>query len=608
MAKQRRFEYRDATSEKFWCIELNGSNHTVVYGRIGSKGQTKTKEFPSPEKAKTACQKLIDQKTGKGYKEVGSSSKKKPTRKPIAKKSVAKKPTKKTKTKTAAKQPKSAKRTSKKVSRKQTAKKSKQFLVEVKAELPIFNFKNKRTKDPVDLKLLDGFMHTDDSLLEYADDFGLTLSGGFVRCELDKQTKKLFIITDYDSPVEISKSDLKRIKDDTVGQWSDGVGEGCFDDFCETSGFGVETCLSKVIVSQTKGLAKTPSTWKPDQKKLVGGWKKAMVKNQPKGSKKEFKDLLLAIYNNKIRKVESLLGKVNLNHWQNLSGGDSYLVEGQTPLTCAVEQGHSKLACLLLDHGAEPEFPREDEDAPIHCCKNKECVKLILDSGVSASAKSKKYDSGLPLHRECILNDKESVKLLIKHGANPNAKNDFKKTPLELAAGHSFAGSVKVLLDAGAKLTEEVFCQAASSVAYDEYEEKEVVKLIKLLLKSGAKVTKKVIFGAMDFTSAERLKALLSTGFDANHAPWAFYSNSDKKRLLELAAENGTEQGLVAILLKHGADPNLCPGVLDLAIDNEDEKMVRQLLKAGARANRKQVDAAKDKLPKLAKLMERSLK
>jgi predicted DNA-binding WGR domain protein len=69
MAK-REFEFSDGKSEKFWNVELVGSSHTVHYGRKGTKGQTRTKDFATPEAAQKSYDKLITQKTKKGYVEV----------------------------------------------------------------------------------------------------------------------------------------------------------------------------------------------------------------------------------------------------------------------------------------------------------------------------------------------------------------------------------------------------------------------------------------------------------------------------------------------------------------------------------------------------------
>ena len=63
----RLFEFHDGGSDKFWIIELDGTSHTVRYGRQGTDGQTKTKDFASEAEAQKSYEKLIAQKTKKGY-------------------------------------------------------------------------------------------------------------------------------------------------------------------------------------------------------------------------------------------------------------------------------------------------------------------------------------------------------------------------------------------------------------------------------------------------------------------------------------------------------------------------------------------------------------
>lgn len=65
----RTFRFSDAKSHKFWNIELAGNGYTVTYGKVGTAGQTSSKEFASPEAAEAAAEKLIREKTGKGYTE-----------------------------------------------------------------------------------------------------------------------------------------------------------------------------------------------------------------------------------------------------------------------------------------------------------------------------------------------------------------------------------------------------------------------------------------------------------------------------------------------------------------------------------------------------------
>lgn len=69
-APKRYFELRDDDSAKFWELALDGAQHVVRYGKIGSAGQMRLKTFASPAAASADAAKLIAEKTGKGYREV----------------------------------------------------------------------------------------------------------------------------------------------------------------------------------------------------------------------------------------------------------------------------------------------------------------------------------------------------------------------------------------------------------------------------------------------------------------------------------------------------------------------------------------------------------
>ena len=67
----RRFELIEGNSSKFWEVEQAGSDLNVRWGRIGTAGQSQTKPFADAAKATAAMAKLVTEKTGKGYAEVG---------------------------------------------------------------------------------------------------------------------------------------------------------------------------------------------------------------------------------------------------------------------------------------------------------------------------------------------------------------------------------------------------------------------------------------------------------------------------------------------------------------------------------------------------------
>jgi DNA ligase-1 len=64
---KRYFEFVDDSSSKFWEIWMEGNDVTTQWGRIGTTGQTKTKTFADEAKAKKEYDKLLAEKTGKGY-------------------------------------------------------------------------------------------------------------------------------------------------------------------------------------------------------------------------------------------------------------------------------------------------------------------------------------------------------------------------------------------------------------------------------------------------------------------------------------------------------------------------------------------------------------
>jgi DNA ligase-1 len=66
-AAKRYFELVDGNSAKFWEISSSGNDVTVRFGRIGTNGQSQTKTFSDSDAAARHAEKLIGEKTAKGY-------------------------------------------------------------------------------------------------------------------------------------------------------------------------------------------------------------------------------------------------------------------------------------------------------------------------------------------------------------------------------------------------------------------------------------------------------------------------------------------------------------------------------------------------------------
>ncbi|PQO44094.1 DNA ligase [Blastopirellula marina] len=67
--EKRYFEFVDGKSSKFWEIALDGLAVSVRYGKIGTAGTEKVKEFADSAAAEKHAAKLVAEKTAKGYEE-----------------------------------------------------------------------------------------------------------------------------------------------------------------------------------------------------------------------------------------------------------------------------------------------------------------------------------------------------------------------------------------------------------------------------------------------------------------------------------------------------------------------------------------------------------
>lgn len=69
VSEKRYFEFFEDNSHKFWEISIADGSLTTRWGRVGTDGQSKTKEFASVAAAQAEASKLVAEKTKKGYQE-----------------------------------------------------------------------------------------------------------------------------------------------------------------------------------------------------------------------------------------------------------------------------------------------------------------------------------------------------------------------------------------------------------------------------------------------------------------------------------------------------------------------------------------------------------
>ncbi|HWE93400.1 MAG TPA: ankyrin repeat domain-containing protein [Tepidisphaeraceae bacterium] len=105
--------------------------------------------------------------------------------------------------------------------------------------------KDRRTGQPLDperLKALDGLLYDADVCSTYLNqsllDTGLT--GGRLQLAHTPAGDGLRVVTEYSCPTRLSHSELAKLTEETQGQWSDGIGEGCFEEYEREHGIAID--------------------------------------------------------------------------------------------------------------------------------------------------------------------------------------------------------------------------------------------------------------------------------------------------------------------------------------------------------------------------------
>jgi hypothetical protein len=132
------------------------------------------------------------------------------------------------------------------------------------------------TEKPItDAKRLAGFdgLHSGKetcSKYHFGELTDLELKGGAVKLVFDAKAKKLRVVSVFTSPRKLTAAELRELVDDTQGQWSDGIGEGCFDSVMDRR---------KVFIDLAPDTREKTKATQTDDGKLAP--KKSSTKNTP---------------------------------------------------------------------------------------------------------------------------------------------------------------------------------------------------------------------------------------------------------------------------------------------------------------------------------------
>ena len=124
-----------------------------------------------------------------------------------------------------------------------------------------------------------------------------------------------------------------------------------------------------------------------------------------------------------------------------------------TPLHLSSFLGIPEIAQLLIERGANVTSQDRTHRTPLHMASSWVSAKTVLPS-IQHRADVNGQDDSIIISSNTILPEKTgTVRLLIDHGANVNAKDQTNSTPLHLASSVGSIDTVRLLIDHSADVT-----------------------------------------------------------------------------------------------------------------------------------------------------------
>lgn len=248
------------------------------------------------------------------------------------------------------------------------------------------------------------------------------------------------------------------------------------------------------------------------------------------------------------------VGRMIAKHPEHVSARSG---EYGTALHASIQGGHTDVAELLLEHGADVNAPGTYSVTPLHVASRHgrlDAVKWLLDLNPSADVNAKRVDGQTALHSAAVNGHLGVAQELLKHNADVGARDVEGCTPLSFA-----------LEGAGGRLD-----------------------LVRLLLDRNADVNTRDNSGrtplhyAAAFGYLEVAQLLLERKAKCN-------AQDDEGSTPLHRASDAAEVGLMQLLLDHGADANARDNVGDTSLHqaaiNTLPKVARILLEYNTEVN-----------------------
>lgn len=295
---------------------------------------------------------------------------------------------------------------------------------------------------------------------------------------------------------------------------------------------------------------------------------------------------------------------------------DEYDRYGYTPLCYAVKGGHVEIVKALIAADADMSPRGLGNRTLLHLAASskhekahevvEELIKAYIDRGDGVVVLDEQDEDGrTPLHLAALNGDVETIKVLMKNGADIDIQDKYDgNTALHFAANSACAEAVKTLVENGADVNiQDKYGKTALILFASKYHDNR--ETINVLTRNGANVNTQDEEGKTALHYAARngnertVKALVESG--------AYVDTQDKngKTALHYAVDMGNVE-TVKILVENGIDVNIKNAsgwtALDLNFDPEDKEIKNLIENASQiRANYLKTHSKKVQPKKIAK-------
>ena len=253
---------------------------------------------------------------------------------------------------------------------------------------------------------------------------------------------------------------------------------------------------------------------------------------------------------------------------------------GARPLMTATRMNHAREVRMLLDGGADVQWP-EDSETPLHVAATKDysmVLEYLLDAGMNVESLDHKGNSALfyASYQGCT----DSVKILLTKGSQVDYTGPSKIFPLHAAVSRGYPAIVELLLDAGADIhrRNHNLTPVLVAINYDQD------RILQDLLRRGAEPNPSLNADlAIHFATRKGFPDIITTLLDAGVA--VDCANDLGFTALSIAAAKGNSD-IVDRLLCRGASVHAKSKFgrtpLHEAAEADHSVMIEQLLRAGA--------------------------